>query len=124
MKKETKKSRLAGIPAWGLSLMVFFASVGIFALPSPESIDENIFVLILDVIILPAACFIICKTHPKSIWYSPFICNAFIIFSLITVSSSNPDLTLLIFLSGCIVLSVIGAIVGARIGRRLINQGK
>jgi hypothetical protein len=124
MKKETKKSRLAGIPAWALSLMVFFASVGIFALPSPESIDENIFVLILDVIILPAACFIICKTHPKSIWYSPLICNAFIIFSLITVSYSNPDLTLLIFLSGCIVLSVIGAIVGARIGRRLINQGK
>ena len=124
MKDETKKSRLAGIPAWALSLMVFLASVGIFALPSPESIDENIFVLILDVLILPAACFIICKTHPKSIWYSPFICNAFIIFSFISVSKSNPDLTLMIFLSACIVLSVIGAIVGARIGRRLINQGK
>ena len=124
MKKETKKSRLAGIPAWALSLMVFFASVGIFALPSPESIDANIFGLILYVILLPAACFIICKTHPKSIWFSPFICNAFIIFSLISVSYANPDLTLLIFLSGCIVLSVIGAIVGARIGRRLINQGK
>ncbi len=124
MKDETKKSRLAGIPAWALSLMVFFASVGIFALPSPESIDGNIIGLIIYVILLPAACFIICKTHPKSIWYSPLICNAFIIFSLITVSYSNPDLTLLIFLSGCIVLSVIGAIVGARIGRRLINQGK
>ena len=124
MKDETKKSRLAGIPAWALSLMVFFASVGIFALPSPESIDDNIIGLIIYVILLPAACFIICKTHPKSIWYSPLICNAFIIFSLITVSYSNPDLTLLIFLSGCIVLSVIGAIVGARIGRRLINQGK
>ena len=124
MKKETKKSRLAGIPAWALSLMVFFASVGLFALPAPESIDENVFGLIIYVIILPAACFIICKTHPKSIWYSPFICNAFIIFLFISVSSSNPDLTLLIFLSACIVLSVIGAIVGARIGRRLINQGK
>ena len=120
MKKETKKSRLAGIPAWALSLMVFFASVGLFALPSPESIDTNIFGLIIYVIFLPAACFIICKTHPKSIWYSPFICNAFIIFSFISVSYSNPDLTLLIFLSACIVLSVIGAIVGARIGRRLI----
>jgi len=124
MKKETKKSRLAGIPAWALSLMVFFASVGIFALPSPESIDANIFGIIIYVIFLPAACFIICKTHPKSIWYSPFICNAFIIFSLISVSYSNPDLTLLIFLSACIVLSVIGALVGARIGLRLINQGK
>ena len=124
MKKETKKFRLAGIPAWALSLMVFFASVGLFALPSPESIDANIFGLILYVILLPAACFIICKTHPRSIWYTPLIGNAFIIFSLIGVASSNPDLTLLIFLSGCIVLSVIGAIVGARIGRRLINQGK
>ena len=108
----------------GIVFMVFFASVGLFALPSPGFIDANIFGLIIYVIILPAACFIICKTHPKSIWYSPFICNAFIIFSLISVSYSNPDLTLLIFLSGSIVLSVIGAIVGARIGRRPINQGK
>ena len=124
MKNETKKSRLAGIPAWALSLMVFFASVGLFALPSPESIDTNIFGLIIYVIILPAACFIICKTHPKSIWYTPFMCNAFIIFFLISVSKSNPHLTFLIFLSACIALSVIGAFVGARIGRRLINQGK
>ena len=124
MKKKAKKSRLAGIPAWALSLMVFFASVGLFELPLPESIDTNIFGLIIYVIFLPAACFIICKTHPKSIWYTPLICNAFIIFLLISVSSSNPDLTFLIFLSGCIVLSVIGAIVGARIGQRLINQGK
>jgi len=124
MKKETKKSRLAGIPAWALSLMVFFASIGLFALPSPGSIDTNIFGLTIYVIFLPAACFIICKTHPKSIWYTPLICNAFIIFSLIGVSSSNPDLTLLVLLSGCIVLSVIGAFVGARIGQRIINQGK
>ena len=124
MKKETKKSRLAGIPAWGLSLMVFFASVGLFALPSPEFVDANIFGLIIYVILLPAACFIICKTHPKSIWFTPLICNAFIIFSLIGVSSSNPELTFLILLSACIVLSVIGAFVGARIGQRIINQGK
>ena len=123
MKKKAKKSRLAGIPAWALSLMTFFLSVGLFGLPLPESI-ENIFGLIIYVIFLPAACFIICKTHPKSIWYTPFICNAFIIFLLISVSSSNPELTFLIFLSACIVLSVIGAFVGARIGRRKINQGK
>ena len=123
MDKKAKKSRLAGIPAWALSLMTFFMSVGLFGLPLPESI-ENILGLIIYVIFLPAACFIICKTHPKSIWYTPFICNAFIIFLLISVSSSNPELTFLIFLSACIVLSVIGAFVGARIGRRKINQGK
>jgi hypothetical protein len=125
MNKKTKKSRLAGIPAWALSLMVFFASVGLFGLPLPESIDTNIFGLIIYIILLPTACLIICKTHPKSIWYTPLICNAFIIFLLISVSFSNhPNLTFLILLSGCIVLSVIGAIVGARIGRLLINQSK
>ena len=124
MKKKAKKSRLAGIPAWALSLMTFFVSVGIFALPSPESIDANVFGLVLYIIFLPGACFIICKTHPRSIWYTPLICNAFIIFSLIGVASSNPDLTLLILLIACIVLSVIGAFVGARIGQRIINQGR
>ena len=124
MNKKTKKSRLAGIPAWALSLMTFFVSVGLFELPSPEFIDTNIFGLIIYVILVPAACFIICKTHPKSIWYTPAICNGFIIFLLISVSYSNPVLTFLIFLSACIVLSVIGAIVGARIGRHLIHQGK
>jgi hypothetical protein len=125
MNKKTKKSRLAGIPAWALSLMVFFASVGLFGLSLPESIDTNIFGLIIYIILLPTACLIICKTHPKSIWYTPLICNAFIIFLLISVSFSNhPNLTFLILLSGCIVLSVIGAIMGARIGRRLINQSK
>jgi len=125
MNKKTKKSRLAGIPAWALSLMTFFASFGIFALPFPEFVDENLSGLILYVILLPAACFIICKTHPKSIWYTPVICNGFIIYLLISISSSNhPNLTFLILLSACIVLSVIGSFIGARIGRRLINQGK
>ena len=124
MNKKTKKSHLAGIPAWALSLITFFVTVGIFALPFPEFIDESLFGLIIYVLLLPTACLIICKTHPKSLWYTPLICNAFIVFLLILVSLGNPDLTLLILLSGCIVLSVIGAIVGARIGRSLINQSK
>ena len=124
MEKKTKKSRLAGIPAWALSLMTFFVSVGLFGLPLPESVD-TIIGLIIYIILLPTACLIICKTHPKSVWYTPLICNAFIIYLLISVSFSyHPDLTLLIFLSGCIVLSVIGSFIGAKIGRRLINQSK
>jgi len=125
MKKETKKSRLAGIPAWALSLMVFFASIGLFALPLPGSNDGNIFGLIIYMILLPAACLIICKTHPKSIWYTPVISNAFIIYSLISISfSKHPNLTFVILLSGCIVLSVIGAIVGTSIGKHSNNQVK
>ncbi len=126
MDKKAKKSRLAGIPAWALSLITFFASFLLFALelPLPESIDPNIFGLIIYVIFLTAACFIICKTHPKSIWYTPFICNAFIIFLLISILYSTQELSFLILLSACIVLSVLGAFVGARIGRRKINQVK
>lgn len=124
MEKKAKKSRLAGIPAWALSLLTFVASVALFGLPLPESIDPNIFVFTIYIIFLPVACFIICKTHPKSIWYTPFICNAVVIFLLIGVSYSNPELTFLIFLSACIVLSAIGAFVGSKMGGRKINQGE
>ena len=128
MEKKAKESRLAGIPAWALSLLIFFASIGLFGLRLPESIEgsinTSILLFIIYVIFLPAACFIICKTHPKSIWYTPLICNVFVIFSLITVSFSNPELTFLILLSACIVLSVIGAFIGAKIGRRKTNKAE
>ena len=128
MEKKAKKSRLAGIPAWALSLITFFVSLGLFGLRLPESIEEhidiNILGFIIYIILLPAACFIICKAHPKSIWYTPFICNTWIIISLILVAKSNPELSFIILLSACIVLSVIGAIVGAKIGRCKINQAK
>jgi hypothetical protein len=118
MNKKTKKSRLAGIPAWALSLLTFFASLGIFALPLPESVPANIIGLIIYIILLPAACFVICRIHPKSVWYTPVICNAFVIYLLISVSSSyQPDLTFLILLSVCIALSAIGSFIGARITR-------
>lgn len=128
MGKIAKKSPLAGIPAWALSLLTLFASVVLFGVQLPESIEKsinpNLLLFIIYIIFLPVACFIICKTHPKSVWYSPLICNAFVIFSLITVSNSNPELTFIIFLSACILLSAIGAIVGAKIGRRKINQAE
>ena len=128
MGKKAKKSRLAGIPAWALSLITFFVSLGLFGLRFPEAIEEyidiNLLGLIIYIIFLPTACFIICKAHPKSIWYTPFICNTWIIISLILVAKSNPELAFIILLSACIALSVIGAFIGARIGRRLINHGK
>lgn len=42
MIKGTKKSLLAGIPAWALSLLTFFVSFGLFALPLPVSVATNI----------------------------------------------------------------------------------
>lgn len=125
MGEKAKKSFLAGIPAWALSLFTFFITLGIFGLRLPESFEEyiniNILGFIIYIIILPAACFIICKVHPKSIWYTPLICNTWIIISLILIAKNNPELVFIILLSACIVLSVIGAFVGAKIGRRKEN---
>jgi len=124
-KKKVKKSRLAEIPAWALSLIALFVSFGIFALPESESFESNILGLIFYILFLPAACFIICKTHPKSIWYTPFISNAFILFLLISLSStSNPELVYVILLGSCLFLSVIGAFWGARTGRKKMNTAE
>lgn len=129
MVKTVKKSRLAGVPAWALACLTFVATIGIFELlehiPIPDSLKsidavdiELIIVVIIYAIFLSIACFLICKTYPKSVWYTPLICNALIIFIVIM------DQEYWIFMISIIALSVIGAIVGARIGRSRINQAK
>ena len=129
MEKSNKKSPLAGIPAWALSLMTFFASIGIFELfellPSiPDSQNgfdnELIIIVLVYAVFLTAACFFICKTYPKSVWYTPFICNGFIIFLVIM----DEGIWTRISIVSIIVLSVIAAFVGARMGQRKINQVK
>jgi len=130
MEKKAKKSRLAGIPAWAMSLMIFFVTIGLFELSEyidlSKSVNTDIPALVAYVILLTASCFIICKTHPKSVWYTPLICNAFIIIMLVilVLDYEARILPYLISSIGLIVLSVIGAFVGAKIGRRKINQGK
>jgi CDP-diglyceride synthetase len=124
MKNKAKKSRLVEISAWALSLMTFLATIGLWVLldyiPFPGYISTEIGGVIIYVVFLTVACFLICRTHPKSVWYTPLICNALVIFLVIM----DPDIWARIIMIGMIVLSVAGAIVGARIGRSRINQGK
>lgn len=135
MGKKVKRSRLAGIPAWALSLMTLFVPIVLVLIVEKIRLfDSNatdtgffIFCFIFNIV----ACFFICRTHPKSVWYTPFICNASIIFWLVVIalgyaaSGYAPQrLLVLISVSGIIVLSVIGAFVGAKIGRRKINQAE
>ena len=130
MEKKVKRSRLAEIPAWALSLMTLFAPIVLglilqeIHLFDSSAIEIGFFILCFIFIIV--ACFFICRTHPKSVWYTPFICNAFIIIMLVILALNYEARILphLISSIGLIVLSVIGAFVGARIGRRKINQGK
>jgi len=73
-------------------------------------------------ILIAIACFFICRTHPKSVWYTPVICNALGIISAIFDPNFWTTSSTWIFWGGSFVLSIIGAIIGARIGRRIMNQ--
>ena len=129
MGEKAKKSLLAKIPAWALSLMTLIALIILLVLlEDPKNLDLSTIQIIgytISVILVTVACFIICKTHPKSIWYTIVICNLVSIQAIIVyVFTDLATLSELIFWGSLFVLSVTGAIVGARIGRRRINQVK
>jgi cell division protein FtsW (lipid II flippase) len=134
MGKEVKKSGLAGIPAWGLSLMTFFVSIVLIFILNDESASEipgysstEIIKTIFYSIVIAVACFFICKTHPKSVWYTPIICNSFGIIAIIIAIITPHHFTTAepwIFWGSSFLLSIIGSIVGTMIGQRIINQAK
>ena len=126
MGKETLNSKLAGIPAWGLSLMTLFVSIVLLYVFNDESKSEMLgYTLITSIIyvgVIAVACFFICRAHPRSVWYTPVISNALVITMGTVGAIGNPNFrrssTSWLFFGGCILLSIIAAIIGARIGRR------
>ena len=128
MEKRAKKSRLAEIPAWAMSLLTLIILIAlVFILKSFQLLEYNAIEIgfyIFYVIFLPIACFIICKTHPNSVWYTPVICNVVFLLVVIFYPYTNPDTSVLIIMGSVFVLSVLGAIVGARIGQPKINKTK
>jgi hypothetical protein len=132
MEKQAKKSGLAGIPAWGLSLMTFFLSIVLVFALNDESESQmpgysiiEIIKMIFYVAVIAVACFFICRTYPKSILYTPIICNALGIIAVIISISTPAHFTTAepwIFWGSSFLLSIIGSIVGARRGHRIINQ--
>jgi hypothetical protein len=124
MEKKVTRSRLAGIPAWALSLMTLFASIGIIIILQTFQLFDyrtiEIVAIFIEAMFIVVACYYICRTHPTSFWYTPVICNAAGILVAIFYPYTNPEASILIFLGSVFVLSVIGSIVGARIGRRLL----
>jgi hypothetical protein len=66
---------------------------------------------------IATACFFICRHNPKSLWYGPILCNAMGIISAI-VEPTFWITPLWMFICGGWVLSVIGAISGAKRGRQ------
>jgi len=124
--RKTKKSRLAGIPAWALSLIVFIVSI-ISAFVFEEVTIPGYSTLaiigsVFYIILIPVACFVICRIHPKSKWHTPFICNPVGVLGTIFHPLAWTTLSEYLFIVISLVLSVLAAIVGARLGRRKIDQ--
>lgn len=126
--QKEEKSGLAKIPAWALSLIIFVLSIiSAFVFEDvtiPGYGTLAIIGSIFYIILIPVACFIICRIHPKSVWYTPFICNPVGLLGTIFHPLAWTTLSEYLFFVSSLVLSVIAAIVGAKIGQRKINQAK
>ena len=126
MKKKERKL-LFGIPSWGLSFitavlslifLLFLASLLVSIPKIGEDIGELIAYISYDIIIA-VSCFFICRHNPKSIWYVPILCNTAGIISAI-VEPNFWITSLWIVICGGWILSIIGAISGAIVGKRVI----
>jgi hypothetical protein len=135
MEENVKKSRLARIPAWALSFITLIASVVLIIIlndPKSTSLDTiQIIGWIFNIFLVTVACFIICRTHPKSVWYTPVICNGVGILGIIatifltfafTIAGQDYGTTSTewIVVVSSVVFSVLAANVGARKGMRRI----
>ena len=119
MKTKRSKSLLSGTPSWVLSLIVaVFSFILLFLLAYPfgEAIAYISYALVIVI-----ACFFICMKNPNSLWYAPFICNIVGIMAAFGEENFYWASTLFIIISGGWILSLIGAIVGAKIGQRQIR---
>jgi hypothetical protein len=129
MEAKVQKS-LLGLPSWGLSLVIgVFTIILLIVIASlvgtipgvKEEVSEGIGYIICAVVIV-AACFFICKNNPSSVWYVPVLCNIGGIFSAF-VEPTFWTTSMWIFICIGWILSLIGAIIGAIVGRNsIINR--
>ncbi len=71
-------------PSWVLAVITLVISTIIMIIVGSllQSLDkESIIAYSLNALLVSAACFLIIRVNPKSIWYVPFICNAALILS-------------------------------------------
>lgn len=121
-----KKSFLAGVPPWALSLLTLIALIifgfllRVSQLLQYSAVETGFYIFFA--IGITVSCFFICREYPKSVWYTPLISNSISILVVIFYPYTNPGSSELIFIGSVFALSVLGAIAGARIGRNRSNQ--
>ena len=124
MEKKVKESRLAKIPALALCLIIFVLSIisaFVFEyVKIPDNSPLELLGPIFYVALIPLACFVISMVHPKSVKYTPFICNPVSLLGTIFHPLAWTTLSEYLLWVCSLVLAVLAAIIGAKIGRRKI----
>jgi hypothetical protein len=126
--KSNQQSFILRIPSWGLALLAAFSTaillmiLGIFIGPliKPYECVAETSPYISYAVIISIASFYICKNNPKSFWYVPILCNPFGIISTI-VEPNFWATAMWIFICGGWLLSIIGAVSGAIVGRKVLS---
>ncbi|HYQ59045.1 MAG TPA: hypothetical protein VEP89_17000 [Draconibacterium sp.] len=138
MNSRKRESLLITLPAWAsslltaiLSLFLVFIYAGIgfsigkllgFSTQELESNSSygNFAAHLLTGITVAVVCYYICKAHPKSIWYSPIICNAITLLAGLGnyFIEGNSFVVFIVPFGIGWILSVITSWRGAIIGRR------
>jgi len=123
---RTKERKfLFGLPSWVLALLtalftvIFLLLLG-FLLSSIFQLGDWT-AYVSYAIIVAIACFFICKNNPKSFWYVPILCNVFGIISAL-IEPNFWITSMWIYICGGWVLSLIGAVSGAKVGKRSITN--
>jgi len=128
METKVKKSSLFGIQPWALSLLTAFLGMlllfllaGLLADVAKLGDNGELIAYICYDIVIAISCFFICRKSPKSLWYVPILSNTVGIISAIVEPNFWITPLWILICSGWL-LSVIGAIIGAVLGRQKSNK--
>jgi VIT1/CCC1 family predicted Fe2+/Mn2+ transporter len=116
MKRQEISTRIRWVPAWALSLFAAFFSAVVLSVLK-DYVDEPLTYVIWS-LMLVISSFLICIIHPGHIWKVPLLCNILVILPAACDNSFWTTSFGLIIGTG-VVLSFIGAQIGALIGRHI-----
>ena len=120
---QGKKPYLWGIPSWGLALIAMFIIFIVLMVVGEsiktETIAAEVLVYIIWGIVNAVCCFFIVGQNYKSVWYVPLIINVIFIIPAFVEPMKLSDW---ICIFGILVLSFIGSIIGARMGRKTVSD--
>jgi hypothetical protein len=130
MDSSGNKSIISKNPPWlssvatsAFSLILPFLFVGVVSVIGMffdlhNEVLGNFIAYLCTGIAVAIMCFLICKAHPKSIWYTPLICNAITLLSgLGNYIEGSPFFNEALPFGIGWILSIIASIWGASIGR-------